>query len=96
MKVLVTGVGGQLGSTIADLLLAEHEVVPLDHAALDLTDQAAVHDAVEGVHPDVVINCAAYNDVDGGEDHPDAAFAVNAFAVRSLAHAAHHVGQLLS
>ena len=88
MRALVTGAGGQLGRTLARVFAAEGDVVPLARAALDLTDEAAVRAAIGATRPDVVLNCAAYNAVDGAEDDPVAALAVNAFGVRSLARAA--------
>ena len=51
--------------------------------------------AVADARPDVIVNCAAYNNVDGAEDRPPDAFAVNAFAVRSLARAAEDAGATL-
>ncbi len=95
MKVLLTGARGQLGATLADVLSAEHELLPLDHAGLDVTDQNAVTRVVDAARPQVVINCAAYNDVDGAEDDPETAFAINAFAVRGLARAARSVDATL-
>ncbi len=60
-------------------------------SALDITDAAAVDRAVKIVQPDLIVNCAAFNDVDGAETRPADAFAVNAFAVRTLARAAEDV-----
>lgn len=88
MRTLVTGVGGQLGRTLARVFAAEGDVVPLARADLDVTDDAAVRAAVGDARPDVVLNCAAYNAVDRAEDDPVTALAVNAFGVRSLARAA--------
>jgi dTDP-4-dehydrorhamnose reductase len=50
--------------------------------ALDITDFDAVMSRVQTDRPDVIINCAAYNDVEGAEDHADEALTANAFAVR--------------
>jgi dTDP-4-dehydrorhamnose reductase len=69
-------------------------VTPLARADLDITHTAAVRHAVEAVRPDVLINCVAYNDVDGAEDEPVPAFSVNAFAVQALAHAAAQAGAI--
>ena len=88
MRALVTGAGGQLGRVLARVFAAQGEVVPLTRADLDLTDDAAVRARVGETRPDVILNCAAYNAVDGAEDDPVAALAVNAFGVRSLARAA--------
>ena len=61
---------------------------------LDVTDPVAVRDTVAAASPALVINCAAFNNVDGAEDLPAEALAVNAFAVRSLARAAEACGAM--
>jgi dTDP-4-dehydrorhamnose reductase len=63
-----------------------------DRAGLDITDAAAVHDLCERVRPDVLINCAAWTDVDGCELNPEQALRVNAEAVEQLAHACRQTG----
>jgi len=93
-RVLVTGADGQLAHFVVRAF-AGSEVVGLDRRALDITDAAAVARAVTGAAPDVIVNCAAFNDVDGAEDRPEQALAVNAFAVRSLALAAERAGAAL-
>ena len=65
-----------------------HDVVGLGRDELDVADAAAVGAAMARLRPDVIVNCAAYNDVDGAEDHPVDALNGNAFAVRALARAA--------
>lgn len=95
MRVLVAGAAGQLGRTLVRVLAPACDVTPLTRADLDLTDDTRVRAAVAGTRPGVVINCAAYNDVDGAEDDPVAALAVNAFGVRSLARAAADVDATL-
>jgi dTDP-4-dehydrorhamnose reductase len=86
-RVLVTGANGQLAHFIIRTF-ADAEVVALDRRTLDITDPVAVGRTVAAHAPDVIVNCAAFNDVDGAEDRPEQALAVNAFAVRSLALAA--------
>ena len=69
MKVLVTGVKGQLGGDVVACLEAQN--VPcwgVDIDDVDLTDQKAVRDAVLGYAPDVIVHCAAYTAVDKAED----------------------------
>jgi dTDP-4-dehydrorhamnose reductase len=91
---MVTGAAGQLGATIVRMF-ADRDVAAFTSSTLDITDAAAVDRAVATVHPDVIINCAAFNDVDGAETRPTDAFAVNAFGVRALARAAEDVGARL-
>ena len=90
MRWLVTGAGGMLGRDLCAVLTEAggHEVVAATRADLDITDPAAVRDAVAGV--DVVLNAAAWTDVDGAETAEEAATAVNGHAVRELAAAAGH------
>ena len=93
-RVLVAGAAGRLGAAVVDAF-AGASVVAHTHASLDVTDAAAVSRAVAAASPDVIINCVAFNDVDGAEDRPANAFAVNAFAVRTLARAAGQTGATL-
>jgi dTDP-4-dehydrorhamnose reductase len=93
-RVMLTGAAGQLGSAIATAF-ADCEIVAHVRETLDLASPQAVVRAVEAAAPAVIVNCAAFNDVDGAEDRPLDALAVNAFAVRSLARAAEAAGALL-
>jgi dTDP-4-dehydrorhamnose reductase len=95
MRIAVLGAQGQLGAAIVHELRAAHEVTPFGHADVDITDHAAVTAMTARVRPDVIINGAAYNEVDKAEDEPVAALNVNAFALRSLARAAADTGATL-
>ncbi|MGM9799250.1 MAG: dTDP-4-dehydrorhamnose reductase [Muribaculaceae bacterium] len=89
MNILVTGANGQLGNCIRNASRrTEHNFVFTDVAELDITNQEAVLKAVHEGKINVIINCAAYTNVDRAED--DAAFAevLNADAVKNLAVAA--------
>jgi dTDP-4-dehydrorhamnose reductase len=93
MKILVTGAGGMLGR---DVVLAAgnagHDVVGFGHTELDVTDPRALGAKFELERPDVVINCAAWTDVDGAEESEEAALAVNGTAAGNVAAAAAAVG----
>jgi dTDP-4-dehydrorhamnose reductase len=93
VKVLVTGGAGMLGR---DLLLAAgnagHDVVGFGHAELDITDPGALEKKFDLERPDVVINSAAWTDVDGAEEAEEAAFAVNGTGAGNVAAAAAKVG----
>ena len=93
--VLVTGAAGQLGEAMVAELDVRHEVVNLSRADLDVADTDRVMTTVAAVCPDVVINCAAYTNVDGAEKNPSAALAANAWAVRALARAAVDINAVL-
>lgn len=88
MKILVTGAAGQLGGAIVQRFGSRADLVSVTRADLDITDTAAIEPFIARHGPDVVINCAAYNDVDGAEDDPQSALRVNALAVRALARGA--------
>jgi dTDP-4-dehydrorhamnose reductase len=91
MKVLVAGAAGQLGEAMVVRLARDHEVIPFTRADVDLTNHAAVVDAVQRHRPGAIVNCASYNDVDGAEGNHRLAFAVNAFVPATLARAAEAV-----
>lgn len=96
MNILVTGANGQLGSCLRDVAAdSTDNYIFTDVAELDITDAAAVKKAVSDNAVDVIVNCAAYTNVDKAED--DAAFAelLNATAVRNLAEAAKENGATL-
>jgi len=86
LKVLVTGAGGQVGQEIPAAAVARgHQVDARDHAALDITDGAAVAAAAAAGDVDAVINAAAYTQVDQAEDESERAFAVNENGAATLA-----------
>ena len=84
MKILVTGAGGQLGHALPQAL-GGHEVQALTHTQLDISQLSAVRSVLERTEPALVINAAAYNNVDGAEGDPVAAYCGNALGPRNLA-----------
>lgn len=88
MRVVVTGARGLLGSAIVREFSRDSDVVALDRAKLDVTDPRSLAAVMAAERPDLLINCAAYNDVDGAEDAPARALDTNAFAVLALSRAA--------
>jgi dTDP-4-dehydrorhamnose reductase len=95
-KSLVTGALGMLGRRVHEVLRERYDVVATArHAdgargvrALDVTDDAAVRDAIAASKPDLIVNCAGYTAVDRAEDEPDLAWKVNAVAPGVMAEAA--------
>jgi dTDP-4-dehydrorhamnose reductase len=93
MKVVIAGAAGMLGS---DMLLsagnAGHDVVGFGRAEMDVADADSVRRRLELERPDIVINCAAWTDVDGAETAESAAFAVNGTGAGNVAAGAREVG----
>jgi dTDP-4-dehydrorhamnose reductase len=92
-KVLVSGSGGQLGLELSELLPQRgHEVVAFSREELDVADFGTVRLALEEFSPDVVVNAAAYTNVDGCETEAGLAYRVNALGPRNLAQLCHARG----
>lgn len=91
-KIVVLGNAGQLGVELVSQLSAKgYEVTGWDKGEVDITDAEATERSLASIDPEVVINAAAYNQVDVAEREPLAAFEVNALAVRSVAVACRQV-----
>lgn len=85
-KIVIFGGGGQLGIELCrEFQRRQWTVQPFDRQALDVTDAHRVEEAVAEADPSVVVNAAAYNQVDIAESEPLAAYQANALAVRNLA-----------
>ena len=92
MKILITGAGGLVGQALKRRCVeSDDEVFPYDRAALDISNPDDVERAVKAVNPDVVINCAAWTDVDGCEKDVEHCNAVNAVGPENLARASRFV-----
>ena len=88
MKILVVGAQGMLGQDLVEILSSSYEVTGWDLSNLDITRSKETRDKVGRLQPRVIVNCAAFTDVDGCESRADLAFAVNSDGVRNLALAA--------
>ena len=89
MKILLIGANGQLGFDVSKMLSQKHEVIKCDKRDLDITNLTDVLEQVKQIKPDMIINSAAYTDVDSCENNVDLAYKVNALGVRNLAVAAY-------
>lgn len=95
MRILLTGVNGQVGTEVARQLAGRAELVALDRAALDLENPDHIRARVREVRPEVIVNAAAYTAVDKAESEPEVARAINAVAPGVLAEEALRCGALL-
>ncbi len=84
MNILLMGAAGQLGADLTSAL-QDHDVTAWDIGELDITDLDAVLKAVRAIKPELILNAAAYTDVDGCESHEALAYRVNALGPRNLA-----------
>ena len=92
MRVLVTGAAGRLGREVVRAFADDGPVFGLSRTALNVADRKAVHAAIASCTPSLVVNCAAWTDVDGCEGDPQRAQRINAAAVGYLREAAEEVG----
>ena len=94
-KLLLVGSNGMLAQKVFSSAPREYELVCVDLPEFDITDKVQVFSLVENLHPEVIINCAAYTNVDGCETEQDFANRVNGAAVRFLAESAKKVDATL-
>ena len=71
MKILITGSNGMLGHDLKEVLEDNHELILTTSKTLDITDKNNAIDFICDAKPDIVINSAAYTDVDGCEENQD-------------------------
>lgn len=95
MKALITGVNGQLGKELRACAPTGWTCVALDRAALDLSDAAAISRLVDAEQPDLILNAAAYTEVDRAESEPILAHAINAGAPAAFSKALAGAGRLV-
>ena len=95
MKILLTGKNGQIGWELMRVLAPVGEVVALERDALDLAVPEQIVSAVRSVRPDLIVNAAAYTNVDRAEAEPEVAMQVNGVAPAILAEESRRLGALL-
>ena len=88
MRILLTGVNGQVGWELQRTLAPLGEVIAADRGMLDLADTASIRRGVDAIAPDLIVNPAAYTAVDKAESESELAHAINATAPGELAQAA--------
>src|SRR5258708_3380066 len=96
MKVAVIGANGQLGQDVASALRTQgHEVAALNHSEIAVESPESVRAALESCRPDLVVNTAAFTNVDRCEDEAVQAFTINAVGARNVAQASQSLGAKL-
>jgi dTDP-4-dehydrorhamnose reductase len=96
MKVVVTGAAGQLGKDVLlELERKNHQAFGADRQQLDITIEEEVIAYISEIKPDVILNCAAYTNVDAAEENEEDAYRINAIGTENLAKAAKQIGAKL-
>jgi len=84
MKILITGINGQVGHALLHEL-SDHELIGLTRHDCDLTNPDQIKQVIDQYQPELIINPAAYTKVDQAEDEPELAFRINRNAPRIMA-----------
>ncbi|MGG3799035.1 dTDP-4-dehydrorhamnose reductase [Metabacillus fastidiosus] len=85
-KLLITGAGGQLGKEALEMFgKLNVQVIGCNKSQLDITNYEQVEEVVNSLKPNIILNCAAYTNVDQAEDNVHHAFLINAIGARNLA-----------
>ena len=87
-RLIIIGANGQLGTDLETCFRqasSSYDVVPLTHKTIELRDHIGVHELLTDLNPGLVLNTAAFHQVDQCETEAESAFRVNALGVRNLA-----------
>ncbi|MEM8862559.1 MAG: NAD(P)-dependent oxidoreductase, partial [Chloroflexota bacterium] len=84
MNILITGAQGQLGLALQSEL-KDHEIIGVDLPTHDISDKKMVNSLIGDNKPDILLNCAAYTNVDGSAKDPATAYKANALGPQNLA-----------
>jgi dTDP-4-dehydrorhamnose reductase len=85
LKILLTGITGQLGSELENILSKEWKMIPVSRKEMDLSNESTIRSIIRDKKPDLIINPAAYTEVDRAENEKRLAFAINEKAPRIIA-----------
>ena len=86
MKILITGANGMLGKDLVPILKrAGHEVDPTDIEELDITNVKQIKTHIKNTKPQIIVNCAAYSQVDQAEEEQEKALLVNGIGAQNIA-----------
>ncbi|GBL15295.1 dTDP-4-dehydrorhamnose reductase [Microcystis aeruginosa NIES-1211] len=90
-KVLLIGAKGQVGQELQVTLPSLGEVISIGREELDLTNSEKISQLIREIHPDYLVNAAAYTAVDKAETEPDLAYSINAIAPKIMAESAEKI-----
>ena len=85
MKILITGGRGQLGTALQQQLIPNHELTLVDLPDVDITEREPFFELVQALEPELVVNCAAYTNVDGCAKEPTVAYRANGYGAQNVA-----------
>lgn len=85
MKIALIGANGQLGSDLAFILGAKHDVIALTHSEIEISEEAKAFEVLEKIHPEVILNTAAFHNVPRCEEEPKRAAEVNILGSQNIA-----------
>jgi len=92
MKILITGANGLLGNELVSVLKNDHSLILFSHSQLDISDSESVNKQIDSSLPDIIINSAAYTQVDVCETNYDLAYKSNAIGPKNLANKCKQLG----
>ena len=92
MRLAVIGANGQLGTDLHEVLSAEHDVIALNHADIEITNIDSVKKVLSSISPDIILNTAAYHIVPEAEKFPEKAFHINGTGTLNLARVCQDLG----
>ncbi|MCF8011061.1 MAG: dTDP-4-dehydrorhamnose reductase [Clostridiales bacterium] len=95
MSILVVGARGMLGQDVVKAFSSDYRVTSLGHRDLDITDQNNTIRVIKKLNPNIVINCAAWTDVDKCESYTEKTIAVNSLGPKNLALACREIDSVL-
>ena len=95
MKIVIIGAKGMLGSELGRVLGRQHQIVAWDIGEIDITDRSRTLALLNEASPELILNSAAFVDVERCEAEPDQAWRINAVGAQNLALAAQQTGSAL-
>jgi len=95
MKICIIGSNGQLGSDLCEQMTVRHEITALNHSDIEITDASTCFQILKSIHPEVVLNTAAFHNVPKCEEQPELAMRINIQGAKILAQACDKLGATL-